>query len=488
MRKVFALCLVSACFVAACSVGPDGSPPPTGTSESSIIGGQADTTHDAVVALISQKGQEAGACTGTIVKKDGRVAYVLTAAHCVVVPPVVMFRGNNYDSPQVLSYPILDYAAHPQYGGQVDSPYDVAVVRVLGATASTPVIPITASPDQVTNGMSLLSLGYGLTRSPGDPRGENTVRKSISHRVSGSSSSVIQFNYEQGGVCRGDSGGPSLRGTGAQERVVGVHSFGSADCLGPSTDARVTFPSNFSFINQQLAKPPPAESCSTCMDAESAGDAPCAVKQSACAQDTACAALAKCRNECSTPSCQSGCDDKFPRGIAKYYQAAYCTCGDGVCLSLCKAECRSVPRCGHVTPNDACGNCIDPKCCDSLAACAADTDCKICLRDGANADASCATNKLRKAVADCAATRCKEECASDPVGQGGEPPPDENGGAPPENNGKGPVTTTTTTTGCHVASPGGAPGSGGSGGAALALGAAFLVGVGARRRGRRGPG
>lgn len=456
---------------------------PLGSDESAIIGGAADTSHEAVVAIISQQGNQAGACSGTIVKKQGRVAWVLTAAHCVDIPPTIVLMGPNYDAATAKRFEVLDYAAHPNYDGQTGNPADVAMVRILGANTGTPVIPITDAPDQLAVGTRLTSVGYGRTTPAGSAGGDNTIRKAITLSIAELSNTHVGYRYANGNICQGDSGGPAIRGTGTAERVVAVHSFVSGNCTQEAYSARLTLQSNYTFVQQQLAKAVPAESCDSCTKAESSGDNACALKQSECFSNRDCASLAECRNKCTDIVCTNACDARYPRGQAKFQAAANCTCGTTVCRSLCTAECKRVPTCGISATNDACGACTTASCCDPIAACAADTDCYICLKAGASADASCATNPLRKAVADCAATKCKADCVNDPIGEGGEAPPTTDGGAGGGGGGGG-GTTTTTTTGCSVANGAGS-GSGAAGGFGLALSTLAFVLV-ARRRQRRG--
>jgi len=453
--------------------------PPVGAGGSAIIGGAADTTHEAVVAIISQRGNEAGACTGTIVKKDGRVAWVLTAAHCVDIPPTIVFMGPNYDTSTVKRFEVLDYTANPNYDGQTGNPADVAVVRILGANAGTPVIPITDAPDGLSVGTRLTSVGYGRTTPSNAGGGDNTIRKAITLSVTELSSTLVGYRYANGNICQGDSGGPALRGTGASERVVAVHSFVTGNCTQEAYSARVTSSVNAAYIQRELAKAVPADTCDTCSRAESSGDNPCAIKQTECFADKDCAALAECRNKCSSVGCQTECDARFPRGQAKLNAAAYCTCGESACKAQCSGgECRGAPACGLALPREACGTCTTASCCDAVSACAAETDCYLCLKAGADADPSCGSNRLRKAVADCAATKCKTECASDPIGAGGVPDPGAVPGGPGGSGGNGSVTTTTTE-GCSMGSTSGSAPLGTFG---LAIGAAALAQVRRRRR------
>lgn len=465
---------------------PTDDAPELGAASAPIIGGAADSAHEAVVAIISQQGNQAGACTGTIVKTVGKVGYVLTAAHCVTIPPTIVFMGPDYNSASAKRFDVLDYAAHPSYNGDVASNYDVAVVRVLGANSRTPVIPVTDSPDQLSLGTTLTSVGYGRTTPAGASGGDNTVRKNIRLAIQELDSTHVGYRYQSGNICQGDSGGPALRGSGASERVVAIHSYVNGDCTQQAYSVRVTFSSVYNFVQQQLAKAPPGDSCDLCTRAENSGDNLCAQKQAACFSDAECEKLAQCEQKCSSLPCVADCETKYPRGIAKFNTAVYCTCGETVCKPLCAGECRSAPKCGYSLPRDTCGTCTEGACCDAVAACAGDTDCLLCLRGGAAADPSCATNKLRKAVADCATTKCKTECAADPIVEGGEPQP----GGPVGPDGKpapagGAATTTTTTESCGCEVVGTSPAPRSASLAALFGLSLGLVGRRARRRAER---
>src|SRR2546430_11092494 len=84
-------------LVAACSSTSSPKSESTGTTASPIINGQLDTTHDAVVAIALQQGNEGGLCSGTIVKIDAatNIGWVLTAAHCVAISPVLVIQSRS---------------------------------------------------------------------------------------------------------------------------------------------------------------------------------------------------------------------------------------------------------------------------------------------------------------------------------------------------------------------------------------------------------
>ena len=274
------------------------------------------------------------------------------------------------------------------------------------------------------------------------------------------------FAVSKSGSCRGDSGGPALKGTPGNETVVGITSYGVEDCRGEAVSVRVS--AYLSFINPLLANPPPKETCSTCQDAQTSGHNTCAAKQRECTTDVDCKALVECENKCSTEACITACEDKTPAGIVKLEAARNCTCSADTCGEVCSNACKSVPKCGFKLAADECGTCSEGSCCTEIQECSADTDCFLCLRAGAEQSEACKTNPLRKAVADCSASKCKTECASSAIGAGGEP----------QAAAAAPTTTTTTECGCQTV---GAPAPGAFG---LLAGMGALATVVARRRRR----
>ena len=152
----------------ACSSADPSAPadPRVGQTSSPIINGQVDTTHQAVVAIALQQGSQGGLCSGTIVKVDPatHIGWVLTAAHCVDIPPVLVLQSNDFSmTTGTLRYDIVDYEADSRYSGQTGSPYDFAMVRIAGVDANTPTIPLVGSPDNLTVGTNVVSVGYGRT-------------------------------------------------------------------------------------------------------------------------------------------------------------------------------------------------------------------------------------------------------------------------------------------------------------------------------------
>ena len=443
-----------------------------GRTSSAIINGSLDTTHEAVVAIISQSGSEAGACTGTIVKVDAtrKIGWVVTAAHCVDLPPVIVFQGDDYSKPEALRYEVVDYKADGRYGGQAGSSYDFAMIRIAGVDGSTPTIPLVTSPDGLTNGTAVTSVGYGRTSliqsGPGD---QNSQRRAVNMTLSQVGQTQIGYDMSSRGICQGDSGGPVLVKGGGSERVAGVHSYVQGDCDGFGVSGRVT--AGLSFFNTEMAKAIPTEDCELCEKIANSGTQECATYLAKCFADPDCKGYYDCLSKGSS---KATCASKFPKAEGPFNAAANCTC-TRACSDKCAStlQCKTTPKCGYKLPAGDCTSCTEGACCNETLDCTADGTCYLCLKTN-DGDPECATNAARKKLATCVATSCKTECAGSGLDTGADPAATE-GGDP---NAPGGTTTTTTEEGCSVASPGGPARTGGAG---IALAFALAAGLIRRR-------
>ena len=457
--------------VAACSSSSSPKKEETATTASPIINGNVDTTHQAVVALILQSASEGGLCSGTIIKTDPttHIGWVLTAAHCVDdVPPYYALQGNDFQATSgVLKYDVLDYVADPGYDKtNVSSPHDFGIVRIIGVDATTPVIPMAGANDTLAVGTNVESVGYGRTTlMSAGATDTNTLRHNVMKTVTALSSAQLGYDQADDGICSGDSGGPSLVTIGGVQMVAGVHSYVQGDCDGKSVSGRVSY--GLSFINAQLAKAAPTYDCNLCGEIANDGNGQCAQLNAACLADTECSAYYQCLS--AGKETQAACLAEHPKAEGPFNAATSCVC-DRACASLCGAtpSCSKVPKCGFALPTDDCGTCTEGACCDQTLDCTADGTCYLCLKDS-DADAECATNPARQALAACVASSCGTQCGVSPDGG----TTDDDGGAPASSGG----TSTVTTSGCAL---GAARGGERRGAALLALVA--MVALARRRR------
>ncbi|MFO0664800.1 MAG: trypsin-like serine protease [Polyangiaceae bacterium] len=419
MRSLTLLFIPLVVSVGACGTGTpgaaSGSDAPSMTGDlgqvsQPIIGGSFDTTRQAVVYLQSMQ----GACTGTIFKVDTakKVGWVLTAAHCVTPPPTVIVQANDIeDEANRRTYEVIDAYANPSYDSNALT-HDVAIVRFYGAGPKTPVIPLTTSPDGLTAGKGVTSVGYGRTTPSNQPPDGNTKRKNITRTLSNVSTSVLTYSLSGGGICSGDSGGPVLYSSGGVERVVGVHSNVSGDCTIDGHSMRVT--NEFSFINTELARPlPTLGTCDACTKIAESGDEVCANKFRACAADKECKAYYDCIVKCGGAStkCQTQCRGTTPGGAALFNAFLECNCVDA-CRTECGSSCASAPTCGFRF-GKACDTCLNGKCCAEEKTAAADRIGYVCLAEGGGD--RCVDSDAYLAFSTCQRTNCAEACGVEPI-------------------------------------------------------------------------
>ena len=296
-----------------------------------IIGGTPDTTHQAVVAVLSQN----SACTGTIIQKTANYGYVLTAAHCVGPDLAVVAQGNDYNGGGLVYYSIDDWQAHSGYNQQVN---DFAMLRVVGVGGATPVIPaMTPAQDALQIGTPILHVGYGMTSYPNS---NNSARYKVPGSVSSLTQLLVYYDDPNSGPCFGDSGGPQL--TTGTERVAGVTSAGpqGSDCTGLGWSGRVSAVYN-SFIAPYInGEPQGQQTCAQCFESTTSGVSTCADEVAACFNNADCDALNTCLGGCSNATCQQNCVNAHPTGYT-IFNAIY----DCVCTQGCVAECGTDPMC-----------------------------------------------------------------------------------------------------------------------------------------------
>lgn len=419
-----------------------------GRTSSAVINGQLDTTHQAVVAIVLQQGQQGGLCSGTIVKTDPttHIGWVVAAAHCVDIPPVFVLQGDDFSQSNVLRYDVIDYKADSRYGGQVGSPYDFAVLRIAGVDAATPTIPLVSASDGLAVGTPVVSVGYGRTSLIASGAGtQNTVRRRVAKTL-GQVGQTLAYDMQNSGICQGDSGGPVLVTQGGVEKVAGIHSYVQGDCNGVGVSGRVSF--DLSFLSGELAKAAPTQDCDLCTKIYNSGNGKCAAATKSCLLDKQCGGYYECL---SGGGSKASCLAKFPKAEGPFNVAANCTCTQA-CAAECKGtlECSRAPKCGYKLPAGTCATCTEGSCCDETTACAADGTCYVCLKTK-DAAAECATNAARKKMATCVASKCKTECEGTGLDTGADPAAvadpaasaDPTAGAAPSG-----TSTTTTTSGC----------------------------------------
>lgn len=395
-----------------------------------IIGGEADTRYPAVVSV-------EGSCSGTIIQVDASsgIGWVLTAAHCFAASDksTYVLSGSDVTKPSLV-YHLGDYLLrHPRYDESVGSSYDLALVRIVGADASTPFIPlVTASEDALSTGHAITVVGFGRTVVAAKDAGVSSspIRKSIARTVTALSENHIGHSNDGGGSCYGDSGGAVVAMQGGGPRLVGVNSYvkansGQVNC-GPTNTSyavRVTTPVR-DWVTQTIAQAPTLPStCGSCRSVQASGKQTCADAWRTCFLDEDCPAYRNCVFACSGSRCYDACARDHARGYGLANGLEACACQ--ACSAECTSSCLTTPKCG-VAPDSfgACGACTEAKCCSELLDCATDGTCLLCdsqsaadasapdgsRPDGSSGSPACASHPKRQSITACTRAKCQAEC------------------------------------------------------------------------------
>ncbi len=367
---------------------PDAAAGRSSSRSSAIIGGTADTTHDAVMALLQrQTPTTVYGCSGTTIAQAGTSAFLLTAAHCVVLhdamdeiiqplalaSPSVMtvVPGPDWQTNHALGheYMVAAIAIAPGYDGTSESPNDMAIVRYVTGMPSLPVISVLeAADDALVAGATLTLVGYGVTVVGT----QNSVRQTVDRPIDSlTAQHLFYLQNDIKGQCSGDSGGPALTRVGGVERVAGVISFDvelpnmGVTCTLEGASVRVS--SLASFIHSIIG----------------AGGSPDAGASPDAGLPTDAARV---------PDAGSGNDAGSP------------------------SDAQKAPSCGKLTdPRPACAACIASRCCMEAAICGADP---LCLGCGANPLSTCQLYPPSAILTSCLAT-CPGNPCTVPLDGGG---------------------------------------------------------------------
>jgi len=228
MRPIVTLftTLVLAFTLSACGGGGGGDTGACG-SIGKIAGGDSCGEGQSNVGLVLVEFTDGSVlqCTGSYIS----LTSVLTAAHCFqrrVAQVAIGSRGNVRSGVQII--------VHPGYNGSVDSPFDMAIVKVDRPLSGAP-LPLLLSTSPAP-GNTVVAYGYGT-----DEFGQNGIDRINRGEIPLKATYTTFAGYDRGtstiistgagGTCSGDSGGPVLAQNAAGEfGIIGLTRSGPDGC------------------------------------------------------------------------------------------------------------------------------------------------------------------------------------------------------------------------------------------------------------------
>ena len=202
------------------------------------------------------------ACTGTLIAPD----IVLTAAHCVHAPSLGLASQAEVTAQTRV---ILDTIDTDGAGGRTIAASDtipIASYRVPGdpdiglVFLAEPVTdiaptPLNLDPAAAGTGVALTMIGFGETASGSSGRLLYTVPKSSVSCTAFAVTNALFLCVDQhsgAGICAGDGGGPALATVDGQTRLVGVASYGDAECAQFGAHMRIDAIVTRSFLHAHV--------------------------------------------------------------------------------------------------------------------------------------------------------------------------------------------------------------------------------------------
>ena len=200
-------------------------------------------------------------CGGTLITATA----ILTAAHCVADTQVAYVRFDMSEGLKGRKIGVISRIWHQNYSKESNI-NDIGILRL--AKPVTEVQPASLPPvnDIPLRELASLSVvGYGEDQNGARPTSAAISRQqdltsegsvyfdSFNEELLIAAARFVPADQVYSGACRGDSGGPLFSKFGSTSTLVGIVSYGAADCTTSKPSAYTRVSSYLEWISEALA-------------------------------------------------------------------------------------------------------------------------------------------------------------------------------------------------------------------------------------------